>query len=114
MVIMLLGLLFPLILIVLLKSKLKWQVVRLFSSSIFVFGLAQLLIQLLDLNLLIQYILFFIIAFCETSNLEHVINNNSNQNFIFLKFLLDPVFLKGSGLTKKKIIRLSVFLLSLL
>jgi hypothetical protein len=101
-----LGFLFPLISILVLRPNLKWQALRLFASSLVVYSFLQILIQVTNPHIFAQYIIFLVIAFCEGSNLEHIINNNSNQKIIFLKFLLDPVFLKGSGLTKRFLIRL--------
>ena len=107
-----LGFLFPLVSILLIRPRLRWQVLRLFASSVAIYTIIHWPLQSIVGSLSIKYIFYFVVAFCETSNLEHVINNNSNQNFVFLKFLLDPVFLKGSGLTKRFFLRLGcIFLL---
>lgn len=78
-----------------------------------VFSLLQLIVDFFSLGLTVQFSFLLVIGFLEAANLEHVINNNANQSFVFIKFLFDPVFMKGSGITKRFALRLSGIFCSL-
>ena len=106
---MILGLVFPFIILAVTKTFFKtWRSLKLFSGYLLIYAALELMAQMLGLSFYTRLAIVLFFGLLEVSNLEHVINNNSNQNLAFIKFIFDPVFLKGSGLTKRFFIRLAV------
>ncbi len=110
----LLALYFPALILTITKTwGQSWRVVRLFGTYIVLFSIFQFIVNYFQIGNFWLIVLYLFLGFMEVSNLEHVINNNANQNFIFIKFLFDPTFLKGSGITKRFFIRLAFISISL-
>jgi hypothetical protein len=100
---------FPLLILVFTRSF-NLKIVRLFAHYLCLGTLLQMLLNVVPG---FPIALFILLAWgiMESGNLEHVINNNANQNFKFVKFLFDPVFMKGSGLSKRFALRTLFILL---
>ncbi len=106
------GILFPLIILTFTRFNFKtWRVVKLFSQYVLLFGLWDLIYVYFPPPIYVFYPLLLIITLIEAGNLEHVINNDSNQSLAFIRFIFDPVFLKGSGITKRFFIRAGIIVI---
>jgi hypothetical protein len=51
---------------------------------------------------------FVLLALLEAANLEHVLANDANQHLSFARYLVNPTFLRGSGLSKRFALRAAV------
>jgi hypothetical protein len=104
-----LGIAYPLLILILTSPKIhSWRSIRLFSQYLIISSVCALILESFNAHFTIIYSFLFMWAFFEASNIEHIINNDSNHSISFVRFLFDPVFLKGSGLSKRFILRLIV------